>query len=448
MKKLQKRILAAMLIMVMLVVAVAACADNETETYVPPVDVAPAQEVVTATDYVADTQPEEDGTEEITEIEEERTPLAHFENVLGISRFVSGLDEIAAMDEMVTITFGVYGAPAMTFEFIMDLVKEAIIAEMLLEPLPDFYDLLEEYSMQIKVSASLDEQMNMIFQIGLPSETGGFVYLLDMVIVENVIYIGIASYLDIVDDLFEFAMELMSEMGMLDGELHIMSLVVRDILSRFEGIDFIEIDLSEMGLFDFGEYMQQIQEFMDTIMDLGEVFAQSILEHPMLDTMLSDPDVLTMDGDWFVIDIDERQAQVLIEGIIDVLDDNAEAIVDLINQIMAMDSFDLDTAGLELTAQELRDVLAYYDPDFFNEFTGQFTLRGRADDEAVEMDTTIIITPVDEDITVWINMYAHTSARTGVITAPTERSVTVDELIEEVLGEYMDLFMPMIPLGI
>jgi len=455
MKKRSMRIMATMLVMAMLAVAVAACADNGNDTQAPatPATPAPPATAVTIPGEVTPDEPDEPDEPDVVEVEEEVTPLGYFAEFFETMAALTAFDgEVAvAADETLVLTFGMYGTTPITYEFLMDLIKEFIIAEMFMEPLPDFYDLLEEFSLQLIINAAYDGDTGIELQVGIPTENGGVFNLIDMVFVDNVYYIGIASYLDIIEDLFGFVAELMVYMGMSPLEVHMVTLIVEDILDDFAGIDFIAVDASELLGMDVLEMMEmsmdspEFQIIMEMGAKVGNIFVEAFNNNPTFRANVES--AVSRDGDWAVFEVDERQMQLLFEDVLEILDDNAEDFVYAINRINAIDMFEIGTAApaFVISAQDLRDAISYYDPSAFDEFEGVLVFKARSgDDVMLEMDFTMIIDVPSEDITVWMNMYSISTERTAPISSPAG-AVTIEYILENILADYMDMFMEMIP---
>ena len=396
-----------------------------------------------AANRAADSSPVSDATAVVHNPEpdnaEEMTAEDYFLQLLGATTALSGE---TAYDITTIITFGLDGTTPLTYERLLDIGQAFAVAEIANVRLPDdmFEELVEEYSLQFILTGSVDENLNLAYQFGLPTESGDVFNIFDIMIIDGVIYIGVSQYLEFVDDALSLIMP------MLDEELSFLEIraivaIIEDILGRFDGVDFIAIDLSESA--DFAEFealVQQSHEMQEEMLGMLEAFIVAISE-PVKELFTERLDILSQDDDWYVVSFDDAQLQYMLEAMIEILDENAEITVDTLNQIGEAVMYSMDVSFDErVTVEEFREELEHYDPSFFEEFTGEFMFRARTNDEVTESGITAVITLVEEDITLRISWYTKASLRTQPLTAP-ESAITADEFLAIIEGIAQDLGM-------
>ncbi|MCL2392208.1 MAG: hypothetical protein FWC66_06300 [Oscillospiraceae bacterium] len=442
-KKYAKTILIAALA-VMMIFAVTACNDGDV-----PEDVRERLPRAERETEVANGYDDEDDYEDTSLI-------ASVVNAYGLIDASMAFSDALAYDYSIVITFGPVGSPVLTLDMLLEMLEEMVILAMddVDVDYTAFVDALENHSFQFRMVGSQDENLNAAVQIGLPMDSGEFFELLDIVFVDSVLYIGIASYLDLVDYVFDVALDLIELEGLSSPEVNMVVLMVEGIMARLSSIDYVSIDLSVIpGFEDFEAYMQSSLDMQDDIIALFEIFAEAITQRVGLAEIAS-LDMISRDGDWFILEFDESQAQVMLEALLEIIDENADDVADIVNQIMeSMSDLYEDLYGIQfdevLSAQDLRTVLMQYDPSFFNEFTGQFVYRVRADANVQESEITAIITVPHEDLSILFSIETQLSPRTSPITAPpAARVATGAELLEMTgLGDLidMDMIMAMAP---
>ncbi|MCL2200434.1 MAG: hypothetical protein FWB75_00580 [Oscillospiraceae bacterium] len=437
---------AALLFAVVMALAVTACSNDVAEL---PLAEDPARAVADA-DYVSDAV-----------VYEEPEVNEFYETVMG---FVSAQAESFGMvtgDSSVTFEIGLEGSQPLTFEFLMELVEDFIWAEIEGMPIefPEFEEFIAEHSLRFRVESSSDENWNMAFNFSMPSQAGGYVDLLDIIFVDNVIYISMAPILDIADFLIDIAFELflfdmleaqgldvqdasieldellttisvLSEFGFLPPE-------VADILGAVEilfQMEYLAIDLNDIPDMEFFEEMMEASlDFYEPFIAFSEDLVLVFAQQSLLD-LVEELDIISRDGGWYVLEFDEVQAGLLLEEIFRIAYEYAVAVTYIFNQIIELYADMGIMPVYEIAPSDLREGLEFFDPSFFDEFTALVSYKVRADGGTQESVFSIAITPEELDDTIVISMYTEVSPRAGLITAPAGAVTSVDEILLEFLG--------------
>ena len=343
-----------------------------------------------------------------------------------------------AVDWTTTVTVGLDGTVPLTYESLTDILMELIgtgIADM---PMPDFDWLLEEYSLQIIITMSADENLNIAYQIGLPTDNGGVVNIADILLIDGVLYMGFSLYLEIIGDLMSLVTQMLSEeeLGLSGLEIiafnAMLEAILDDVLGRFDGVDFVSFGTETF----FEDLMRQSLEMQDDMAEIIDAFIAAIYEQAS-ELFAEHMDIFSRDGDWYVIAFDEAKAQVLFETMLEILDENAEAATDALNQFAALLMDGEAFPPSELTVGEFREMLELYDPTIFDEFAGDFSLRARSGDETEEFEMTVVIAPTDEDFALRISMHSQISPRTQPLVAP-DSAITFEEFMTIIGGIAQD----------
>jgi len=416
MKKITKFICLAMLIALM-TLSVYACSADGT----PPDE---SDTVATANEEV--------------NIEVEIVPMAQaatyeeedaYDYLLQLLSATTAFVETSALDMRSVFTFGLDGATILTYEDLLELIEDLILLEIYQYAFPDFEEIAELFALQLIFDMSVDEDLNMSMAIALPTISGDTFNLLEVIIVDDMLYLGVASY---VDFLFDFADLFIYLISVLEGdlsyfEMRIVAMIIDDILSRFDAIDYVAIDLSEftdMSDFDliFEESVEMQEEIMEIMVSFLETFATDT-DFELFSTL----DIISRDGDWIVLEIDEQQLREILYELIYGLYDYADDFAALINQINAVDMFGFGYV-YTLTGADIQELLQTYDSSFFDEFSGRLTLRVNAEGDVQQSEMTLIIAPAYEDFAIRFSFASSVAARTTPITAPSSYVVTTDEL--------------------
>ena len=355
----------------------------------------------------------------------------------GFLSAMTAFNDIKAQDTSMIMTIGLDELPPMTFERMLSLLEAYIAADINATQPPDFMALLEEYSLQIKAAMSLDENFNFAYKLGIPMESGEFLYLFDVILVDGVLYTAMGLP-ELVDSVMPMATDLMTAQGMSNLEINMITLLIGDILGRFDGVDYVATDLSAIPelaelveMFNFSPQMfERAYGFQTEILSVAEDFEQAHAEE-LAALNEAFESLLSKDGDWYVLSADEAQVRELLELSIEFMGENADTTADFFNQIidMYMDVFEFDLLdSFAVTADELNEAVAQFDPSFFDEFAAQFEMRVRADERSQESVMTGTFTVVD-DFSLWISLEMQVSPRTAPITAP-DGAITLEEFLE------------------
>jgi len=449
MKKISIRVLAMSFALAMILV-VSACNEGLNEE-IPEENVPLAQlnaGNIEQPDSLAQLLSEESNAPETKEIS---TVEDYSEMVLGVVSATSDFSDYVAVDSSVIITFGGEGAPVLTFERLQELIEQALLSV-------NFYGVglfsdsfIENNLIQIRMMMSEDEDENAIVRLGMPMETGGFYDLLQIILVDDVVYIGTVQYIEIVDWLLSLAVEVMRrDMQLSALEAHMAAAHITEILTVFENIDYVSVTLSdfiEMGGMDF--VMDQPPEMYDVMEDAIDFFNRFFDEAEIMQ-IVEENEMISVDGDWVIISFDQRGMQTLLEPLIDFMDDNAIEFIDIINQMMEVtythnypdDSY---YYGPYLTVRDLREALAEYDPSIFDYFTGEFSIAFRYKEELLAMQMSVVINVDEIGFPFQLSIETQTTPRKSPIIAPTTNVITWEELVEkftevEELMAMMDIF--------
>jgi len=438
MTKKLKKIFAIGLVLALSVVAFA-CADTAPAPEYQPYAYAPVAYVPAAPvdddSQVAETEIIEVEYMEYVEYEEEYQLC---DSILARVERMIALGDRDTVDMSVIISLGLEeaaGSP-LTYEYLVGLLETFIISEMTEQPFPNMDYLLEEYSIQLRISMSYDEFENSAFSIGLPSENGGFIDIISYVFIDEVVYLGVAVYIELASELITTALDQMVAAGMSPLEASMIGIIIGDILGRFDGTEYLAIDLSDF--MDTGELYSQAEDWQEFLIETFETFEQLIQIEPIIDILI-DLGIIFTDDDWVVIEFSEQVARELVERAFDWIIDHAEETTDALNAILS-NQFILDAFGTgvpieQISVEELREELELADLSVFDEFEGFFTIRMREDGDTLYEEIIAVISTDEDSFRIEISGYS--AARTQPVSAPAASTVmTMRELFDEVLIDF------------
>ena len=350
------------------------------------------------------------------------------------------LGDMRALDMSAVVNFGLgaISTPPLTYEHMIEILESFIIAAMNDGAMPDVSYLLEEYSIQFNISISYDES-SMAFSIGLPSERGGFVDIISIVTVDEIVYFGVAAYIELASEIIETVLDQLVASGMPPMEVSMIGIIARDILGRFDGTQYLAIDTGDfMDLSEFDSIMEQVEDWEELLITAFEAFEPMAME--FIETVVAEMDVVTMGNNWFAMEYDEQELKHLLEILIDIIFDNSQEVAEIINQVISHPiTIDLLLMGEqieEITADEIRAELGYLDLSFLDEVEGFFTLNMRADGGTLYEEVTMLISEGD-DFTIRISLSGYSSVRTQPVLPPAASSVmTMRELFDDVLIDF------------
>ena len=432
MKNKMKKILAICLVAI-LAIAVVACAESvETPAIVeetnaaattpvaPPAPVVPpvVQETITEVEYI-----------EYTEY-----PLSMMERIeqIDIFRDARGLDTSLYL----SVGLGENLEP-LTYEHVVEMLEMLAMSMLFEEEMPDMSHMLTEYSLKLRISISYYGYETSAFSIGLPSVNGGFVDLLEVMSSGYVVYIGVAPIIDMAAELVSSVLDAMVAAGMPPMEASMIGILVGDILGRFEGVQYLSIDMSDFVDADVLEYMMaQTAEWYEFIFEIAEDL-EAIIPMDAIITELENAGIIWLYDDWVVTEFDEQDAREMLEAMLDWMYSHAEDIIDILNTMMNQ-PFMLELMGMPaqtLTVEEFREDFADIDLSFFDEFVALFTAKARVDGNTVYEEVSAIISVEGFDIVVEADGYS--VERTRPVPAPAASVVmTLRALFDEVLIDF------------